>query len=507
MHPPHQRLKPRDLTVETDLGLVVQLHLVRVERPPQIPQQAQPVRGVGVPLGLVDLYARTVPLRLVHRDVRAAQQSLGVEGVVGEDGDARAGLQDEGEPVEVERGAERGDKVAGDPGRGRGGVGDGQQHGELVTAEPRGLRPARQRHPQPVRDLQQQPVTGEMAQGVVDRPEPVEVDEHEGGLGADALGVVQGGPDALQEPLPVGQPGQRVAQLLLGPGPGHPQGGVEGDERDREERQQDRLRHGDHADQRGDAEQGHGDQSLSEQGGAGDGGQSAVARGVQVPEQGAGHGEVRDGDQDDFGGGVDRPTVRVPGLLDRRHPAEGAQHECTGGDAEDVHRAVQHALAPAVAAGYADQDDHGEADHPGGDPAVEQQDAEGEGGARAGAAPPAGAAEGDQVADDDAGQDGQRPADRAGREERVVAGERPEEAGAEDERGRGHHPCRQGGPAQMASGLAAGQSGGRVGGQRYGVARVRRGVLSGGARLGARTLHGSRSPTTLPPGAGDPAQE
>ena len=70
----------------------------------------------------------------------------------------------------------------------------------------------------------------------------------------------------------------------------------------------------------------------------------------------------------------------------------------------------------------------------GGHPAVEQQDGEGEGGAGAGAAPPAVAAEGDQVADDDAGQHGQRPADGAGREERVAAGEGPVEAGAEDER-------------------------------------------------------------------------
>ncbi len=126
MHPAHQRLQAGDLSVEADLGLVVQLHFVGVQGPAQIAQQAQPVGGVGVPLGLVDLDARTVPLRLVHRHVRPPQQPLGVQGVVGEDGNARAGLQDEGEPVEVERRTERGDEAAGDA-RGRcGGVGDGQ---------------------------------------------------------------------------------------------------------------------------------------------------------------------------------------------------------------------------------------------------------------------------------------------------------------------------------------------------------------------------------------------
>ena len=144
VHPAHQRLQAGDLAVEADLGLVVQLDLAGVERAAQIAQQAEPVGGVAVALGLVHLDARAVPLRLVHRHVRAAQQPLGVERVVGEDGDSGAGLQHEGEPVEVERGAERGDQVAGDALGAGGGVGDGQQHGELVAAEPRRLRAARQ---------------------------------------------------------------------------------------------------------------------------------------------------------------------------------------------------------------------------------------------------------------------------------------------------------------------------------------------------------------------------
>ncbi len=126
VHPAHQRLQAGDLPVEADLGLVVQLDLVGVQRPAQVAEETEPVRRVGVPLGLVDLDPGAVPLRLVHRHVGAAQQPFGVQRVVGEDGDARAGLQHQGEPVQVHRGAEGADEAAGDPGRRRGGVGDGQ---------------------------------------------------------------------------------------------------------------------------------------------------------------------------------------------------------------------------------------------------------------------------------------------------------------------------------------------------------------------------------------------
>jgi hypothetical protein len=56
---------------------------------------------------------------------------------------------------------------------------------------------------------------------------------------------------------------------------------------------------------------------------------------------------------------------------------KAASTRAAGADAEDVHRAVQHALPPAVPPGYADQDDDGEADHAGGHPAVQQEDGRG----------------------------------------------------------------------------------------------------------------------------------
>lgn len=238
MHPAHQGFEAGHLAVEADLRLVVELDLTGVQGAAQIAQQPEPVRGVAVPLGLVDLDARTVPLGLVHRHVRTPEQPLGVQRVVRVDGDSGTGLQYQGQSVEVQRGGQLGDQMAGDPLGAGGGVRGRQEHRELIAAQPRGLRAPGQGESETFRYLQQQPVPRQMTESVVDRAESVEVDQDESGSGTDGLGVLQGRPGALQQPLPVGQPRQRVAQLLLGPGPGDPEGGVEGDQRDGEERQE-----------------------------------------------------------------------------------------------------------------------------------------------------------------------------------------------------------------------------------------------------------------------------
>ncbi|OSY51956.1 hypothetical protein BG846_02418 [Streptomyces fradiae ATCC 10745 = DSM 40063] len=227
--PADQRLQAGDVAVEADLGLVVQLHLARVEGAAQVAEEAEPVGRVGVPLGLVHLDAGAVALRLVHGHVGALEEPLRVEGVVGEDGDARAGLQDERESVEVERGGEVGGEVAGDPlGAGRG-IGHREENGEFVAAEPGGLRAAREGEAQPLGDLEEEPVAGEVAERVVDGPEAVEVDEDERAAPAVGLGGLQGRPGPFEQPLAVGEAGERVAELLLGAGTGDPEGGVERD--------------------------------------------------------------------------------------------------------------------------------------------------------------------------------------------------------------------------------------------------------------------------------------
>ncbi len=173
-------------------------------------------------------------------------------------------------------------------------------------------------------------------------------------------------------------------------------------------------------------EQRDADEGLPDHGGSGDGGQSAGVRGQGEPQQAPADEEIAAGRGDDLRKHRQVPGVRRPGLPDAGDDAERGEAERRGADAEDVDGAVHHGLPPAVPAGGADEHDDGEADQDGGQPAVEEQDGEGEGRAGARAAPPAVAAEGDQVADDDAGQDRQRPADGASREERLTFAEGPD---------------------------------------------------------------------------------
>ncbi len=111
-------------------------------------------------------------------------------------------------------------------------------------------------------------------------------------------------------------------------------------------------------------------------------------------------------------------------MFDGRYDLEGGEAQRRGADPEDVHRAVQQGLSPAVPPRGADQQHDGDAHQDGGHPAVQQEDGEGQGRARARAAPPAVAAEGDQVAHDDTGQDRQGPADGAFREQGPAGAER-----------------------------------------------------------------------------------
>ena len=94
-------------------------------------------------------------------------------------------------------------------------VGGGQQHGELVTAQPRAQRLGRHMLCQPVRYASQQDVADAMAQSVVDRLEPVEVHQHDGGVQPFAgrpLCFVQPG----EEGAAVGEAGQLVVEGEVG---------------------------------------------------------------------------------------------------------------------------------------------------------------------------------------------------------------------------------------------------------------------------------------------------
>ncbi|GAA3082631.1 hypothetical protein GCM10020254_28790 [Streptomyces goshikiensis] len=99
---------------------------------------------------------------------------------------------------------------------------------------------------------------------------------------------------------------------------------------------------------------------------------------------------------------------------------------------------MQQPEAPAVPARGADQGDHRQRDESGRDPSVEEEGAEGEGGSRSGAAPPAVPAEGDEVADDDAGEQRERPAHRPAGKEGLTVGQRDDDAGEEQCGGEAH---------------------------------------------------------------------
>ncbi len=122
---------------------------------------------------------------------------------------------------------------------------------------------------------------------------------------------------------------------------------------------------------------------------------------------------------------------------------------------------MQDTLPPAVPAGGADEDDDGEADQAGGHPAVQDQHGEGEGGAGARAAPPAVAAEGHEVADHDAGEDGEGPAGRPAGEQGVALAHGAVEAGGERDAREGHDDGGQPGEDAVA-GRRAPRSGTRT---------------------------------------------
>ena len=146
------------------------------------------------------------PLGLVHRGVGVAQQRV------------RVGLAGRGEPAadadadvaalaaDVERLAERGAQPSGGHRRLRLVLDAGAEDGELVAAEAGDHVVVADRAAQPVRDLDQQPVAGLVAEAVVDDLEVVEVEEQH----RDALPVAGGDAQRRQERGAIRQPGESV---------------------------------------------------------------------------------------------------------------------------------------------------------------------------------------------------------------------------------------------------------------------------------------------------------
>ncbi len=177
--PPAREGLDRDDTAaaEVDLWLVVQGYVAFGERAVQVRHQLHVRQRGGVLVGPVPAVAAVRSLRLVHRDIRAAQELVDGPAVLGKAGDADGRLHREQHSLEADRTGQR----LGDGGRdGVGGFGvadAGQQHGELVAAHPRHQIARADGALEPVGDTAQQTVTGIVPEGVVDLSEPIEVDQ------------------------------------------------------------------------------------------------------------------------------------------------------------------------------------------------------------------------------------------------------------------------------------------------------------------------------------------
>ncbi len=195
---------------QVGLGLVVHLQLVAGQSAPQLPHHHQAIGRVAVPLDVVLLDAAPLLLGEVHRDVGVLQQLVEIVAVVRRDGHADAGADVDEQPLEDDGRRELGEQPLGGL---LGGLaaGAGQQHGELVTAEPGNGVDLPHGAGQPAADEHEQVVPHVVAEGVVDLLEAVEVEQQQGGSRPVLLERLGG---ALREALAVGQPGERVGHRL-----------------------------------------------------------------------------------------------------------------------------------------------------------------------------------------------------------------------------------------------------------------------------------------------------
>ncbi len=177
----------------------------------------QPVPGDGTRVGLrVGELEAVAARRLgpVHRDVGAAQHLGGAALPGGPLDDADRAADRQFTAVEADGGGERVQDAAGQFVHLVGGVRSGGEGDELVAAEPGDHLAGRRRTAlQPVRDLDQEPVAGRVAEAVVDGLEAVEVQVAE--AEADAFLSGEGLLQTFEEQGPVGQSGERVVGGLV----------------------------------------------------------------------------------------------------------------------------------------------------------------------------------------------------------------------------------------------------------------------------------------------------
>ena len=323
--PAHQRLDRLHLGGEqVQLGLVVQHDVPVVQSGAELAQQPEATPAVVVLADVVELDAAVVGLGHVHGGVGVLQEGGVVAAVVGEDGDAGAGLHVEAEVLELEGVGEALDDVGGQ--RDRLDVVDDavEQHGELVAAEAGHDPGPRGDVFDAGADLLEEGVSGLMAERVVDLLEAVEIDEDDGQPGPVAPGPGDVLVEAIGEREPVGQVGERVVaglEVLLD---GHRGAAVHGDHRQQEEGQQDHAALGHHEDDGGQGQQHPVRRDLPGQGGA------DVAEDAQSPMDGHDRADQAAVDQEVGEGGAEHG-----GQVPAGHDAGRGQVELAGDGLED----------------------------------------------------------------------------------------------------------------------------------------------------------------------------
>ena len=146
----------------------------------------------------------------VKRHVGLLQQLVGVDAVDRRHRDADRGADVDAMAIDFERLVQRAGKPLRQPLRVLVALGAGLQHDELVAAEARDHVAGPDDGLEPRRDLLEQLVADRMAERVVDRLEPVEVDQVDGDV---ILALVHRGEhpvDALAELVAVGKSGEIV---------------------------------------------------------------------------------------------------------------------------------------------------------------------------------------------------------------------------------------------------------------------------------------------------------
>ncbi len=211
MLPAQQRLDAHELlAVGVQLRLVVQQQLVALQRAAQCRLQLQLARRALLHAGREEAPRRlALVLGAVHRRVGVARQDLVVVAVRRIAGDADRHRHAQLVALHHARLGQALQQLAGHQ-LGAGGVGAGQQHGELVAAEAGHGVDLAQAALQAARDLAEQRVAHAVAEGVVDVLELVQIHEHQRERPMVAARHARQLADAVGEQAAVGQVGEGV---------------------------------------------------------------------------------------------------------------------------------------------------------------------------------------------------------------------------------------------------------------------------------------------------------